>query len=336
MSRALWWGLGGLAAAAGVGGAIYYATRDEDQPVAPTPPAETNGAPPSVAPTPVEPSAEEKLVGVWENVLPLPTAADVSASAKDLETNWGSTPRELRPLFMLMEEVSAIRGSGRIFSVISYGEARWKTTARNGDGDTARDKRERIGSLRAWNRLAKCQQTYRPEESEEGFPGTPDFHCLPGETPNVPLKYGNRAADFGSGGLFGALAPYFLATGLPEVGKSQMPLRDSDPRIVHLPRVAGFGAAVYLERLINNYTIDDHLDIKVGWGCPCWLVGDAREGNSRKRVRDYFAEHFAEVGIDRSDTSTIPEALNADDWPGVLTVFERLVGTLPTLVEVTP
>ncbi|MCB9756713.1 MAG: hypothetical protein H6713_42895 [Myxococcales bacterium] len=236
---------------------------------------------------------------MWENVLPLPTAADVSG---DLVNNWGMTPEEFRPLFMLMEEVSTIVGSGRIFSVIAYGESRWVPTAQNGDGDTDRDKRERAGSKRAW----------------ENYKGR-----------NPELKFGQQAADFGSGGLFGALAPFFLWTGVIPL-RSKAPLLNSDPRIMFLPRVAGFGACVYMQRLLDNYQIDNHADIKVGWASPSWLKS-GRGGDNYNTVQKKFKRHAGEVGIDLNDESTIPAKLSTENWPGVMSVLEQLVGTLPTL-----
>jgi hypothetical protein len=238
----------------------------------------------------------------WRGVVPLPTDADVRG---DLEANWGSTPQELRPLFLFMEEQSEIVGSGRIFSVIAYGESRWQPGAQNGDGNAAVDERERVGSRRAWALLQER---------------------------NVGLTYGAEAAEFGSGGLFGALAPYFLATGVPTV-QERAPLLRSDPRIVFLPRVAAFAACVYLRRLLANYQIDDHADIKVGWGSPSYLSGSQRGGSGYTRIHKKFLQHAHEVGIDLADTLTIPQKLSVERWPGVLEVFKRLVHTLPVKVQ---
>src|SRR5690606_21514062 len=113
----------------------------------------------------------------------LPRAQDVSG---DLTTNWGTTPVDLRPLFMLMEEVSKIGGSARFFSLVAYGEARYVATAHNGNTEGEQD--ERDDSRAAYNN---------------------------NKARNPPLRYGEQAAEFGSGGLFGQLAPYFLWTGVP-------------------------------------------------------------------------------------------------------------------------
>lgn len=238
----------------------------------------------------------------WKNVLPDPTAADVVG---DLETNWGDTPTELRPYFMFLEEKSRIVGSGRLFSVIAYGESRYVESAQNGDGDTDLDRRERAGSGRAWEGLQKR---------------------------GIPLKYGEDAAKFGSGGYFGALAPYFLATGINALGKKNAPLRYSNPRIVWLKRVAGWGAIIYMQRLLVNYTIDDHPAIKVGWASPSFLKGDELYGTNYQRVHAKFTRQAGEVGIDLEHTPTIPKKLSTANFPGVMPVFREVVGTLPVMV----
>ena len=235
----------------------------------------------------------ETPVSGWSNVRPLPTAADVPGF--DLTKNWGKTPGDLRPLYALMERVSGIDGSGRIFATISQRESGFVPTAHNDS------KSESDASRRAY------------ANSKDRNPA---------------LKYGVQAAEFGSGGLFAALAPYFLWTGVPEVG-GQAPLLGSPPEIMFLPRVAAFGACVYLQRLVANYRLDDHLDVKVGWASPS-LLKDGRGNSTYKAVRARFHSDALALGVDLDDTSTIPAKLNAKRWPGVLKVFADLVGDLPT------
>jgi hypothetical protein len=81
---------------------------------------------------------------------------------------------------------SKIEGSARLFAVIAYRESRFVTTAHNGNANGEQDERD---SSRA---------AYKNNKDR-----------------NPPLKYGEQAAEFGSGGLFGLLAPYFLWTGVP-------------------------------------------------------------------------------------------------------------------------
>ena len=227
---------------------------------------------------------------------PLPTASDVQG---DLSRNWGSTPPDLRPLFVLMEESSGIVGSGRIFALIAYREARFITTAHNGDapGESA----ERDGSRRAYEN---------------------------GKERNPPLRHGESAADFGSGGLFGLLAPYFLWAGVPEVGK-RAPFLNARPELMFEPRVAGFAAALYMHRLLKYQRIDDHADIKVGWANPS-LLGKGRGGEKYDEVRTRFYGDAETLGLDLEDAATIPgPRLESAAWPGFTPVFEGIVGLSP-------
>jgi hypothetical protein len=180
------------------------------------------------------------------DLAPLPRAADVSG---DLSRNWGETPVDLRPLFMLMEETSRIQGAARVFAVIAYRESRFVTTAHNGNAAGEQDERD---------------------SSRDAYNNNKDR--------NPPLRYGEQAAEFGSGGLFGALAPYFLWTGVPEVG-DKAPLLNAPPSLVFQPRAAAFGAAVYMQRLLKQYRVDDIADIKVGWANP-GLLGKGRGGET--------------------------------------------------------
>lgn len=115
---------------------------------------------------------------------------------------------------------------------------------------------------------------------------------------------------------------------MPEVG-DRAPLLTAPPEIMFLPRVAAFGAAVYLQRLVANYRLDDHLDIKVGWANPS-LLKSGRGNATYKAVRGRFTDDARILEVDLDDTSTIPAKLSASRWPGVPKVFAQLVGDLPT------
>jgi hypothetical protein len=229
------------------------------------------------------------------DLAPLPKAADVRG---DLSKNWGDTPADLRPLLMQMEEVSKIPGTARLYGVIAFRESQFITTAHN--GNAAKEQEER-------------------DDSRAAYQNNKDR--------NPPLRYGEQAAEFGSGGLFGQLAPYFLWTGVPEIGK-RAPLLNAPPELVFQPRAAAFGACVYMQRLLTQYRIDDHADIKAGWASPS-LLGKGRDGATYKSVRARFMEDAINLGIDILDTSTIPTKLSASAWPGVPAVFSALVGALP-------
>lgn len=226
---------------------------------------------------------------------PLPRASDVKG---DLLINWGNTPVDLRPLLMMMEEVARIPGSARVFAVIASLESAFVTTAHNGNAAAEQDERD---------------------SSRRAYANNKDR--------NPPLRHGPQAAEFGSGGLFGLLAPYFLWTGVPEVG-DKAPLLGAPPELLFQPRAAAFGAVVYMQRLLKHYRIDDIVDIKVGWASPS-LLTTGRGGTQYHTVRARFLANAKTLGIDLTDAKTIPPKLDASAWPGVPAVFASLVGALP-------
>ena len=263
----------------------------------PTPsPSPAPSPPPAPQPKPA-PKPTSNTPIQWDGLMPLPTAAEVKG---DLTTNWGNTPTDLRPLLLLVEEATGISGAARLLAIIGYRESRFRPTAHNGDdGETT----------------AETNASWRAYHNNKDR--------------NPPLMYGEAAAAFGSGGLFGHLAPYFLWTGVQELG-SKAPLLNSDPRIMFLPRVSAFAAAVYLQRLLANYDIRDHADIKVGWGSISLLSAEGRKDSDYARIRERFFEDAKTLGIDLADVATIPAKLRADKWPGVAKVFEKIVVKLPT------
>ena len=278
MNTKAWTWVGGGVAVMGVGAALLYSRRAAAAPASSTPPS---------TPTPPSPTGLD---------LPLPRASDVRG---DLTVNWGITPEDFRPLFMLLEEVSRIEGAGRLLSVFAYRESRYITTAQNGDAPD--EQAERDATRKAY---------------------------LTSKDRNPPLRYGERAADFGSGGLFGLAAPYFLWTGVPELGK-KAPLLNAPPELLFQPRASAFGAAVYLQRLIAHYRVDDHADLRAGWASPT-LLTTGRGSQRYLETRARFLADAKTVGIDLDDASTIPPKLSASQWPGVAAVFAGLVGSLPS------
>jgi hypothetical protein len=260
-------------------------------------PAKKTLAPTGGAPNPTPDSSWNPKD--WTGALPLPKADDVQGSVAE---NWGITPDELRPLFLLTEQVSGIRGSARVLSIIARRESRWISTAHNDS------KKEVTASTNAYNNL---------------------------KAKRAPLKYGAKAAGFGSGGLFGLLAPYYLWTGINEV-KDKAPLLAAEPETMFFPRLAAFAGIAYMQRLLANYDVRDVPEIKVGWASVSLLDDDSRGGDTYMGVRGRFAEDVQASGINL-DHPTIPsiEIMRADaksKWPGVLSVFQSLVGKVPRRV----
>ncbi len=298
MSKLVWITLGTMAATGGaIAGASYVYRRkqgalaDGESKADGSEPASTPAAdPPAPDPAILTPLA-------WDGSAGLPTAADVKG---DLTRNWGRTPLDLRPLLLAAEEASQISGAARLLAIVGYRESRFDPNAHNGNAPG--EQRERDASSTAYHQ---------------------------NKARNPSLAFGEAAANFGSGGLFGALAPYFLWTGVQELG-AKAPLLGADPRIMFLPRIATFAACVYLARLLKNYDIQDLPDIKVGWGSVSLLKGDGRTSETYRSIRNNFVADAATLGIDLADAATIPPRLSAERWPGVAAVFERLVGKLPT------
>lgn len=280
MSRNLWTAIGTAVGIGGViGGSLLLSRRASA--ASPLPPG--------------GPGSPERPGPAALDLAPLPRAQDVSG---DLETNWGTTPIDLRPLFMKMEEVARIAGSARFFEIVAFGESRNIPTAHNGDAED--ENAERDSSRRAYEA---------------------------GKDRNPPLRWGEEAAAFGSGGLFGMLAPTFLWTGVSEVGE-RAPLLDAPPELLFQPRAAAFAAVVYFQRIVKHYRVDDIADIRVGWASPS-LLTTGRGSPRYQQTRDRFFEHAKTIGIDLGDTTTIPPKFDVSAWPGVPQVFAGLVGTLP-------
>ena len=299
MSKLVWITLGTMAATGGAIAGASYVYRRQHGAVADDGPVDgpVGEVPPAGAPAPGSPDPAILTPLAWDGAAGLPVAANVKG---DLNRNWGRTPLDLRPLLLAAEEASQISGAARLLAIIGYRESRFEPDAHNGDAAT--EQRERDASWTAYTQ---------------------------NKARNPPLAFGEAAGKFGSGGLFGALAPYFLWTGVQELG-AKAPLLGADPRIMFLPRVATFAACVYLARLLKNYDVQDLPDIKVGWGSVSLLKGEGRTSETYRNIRNNFVADAATLGIDLSDAATIPPRLNADRWPGVAAVFERLVGKLPT------
>lgn len=242
---------------------------------------------PDFSSSPLEPPKQP-----WEPSydLDLPTRSELEDPNSDLDSNWGTTPENLRPLFMRMEEISTIKGAGRIFSLIAYGEARWNPEARNN-----RD-----------NEVAASRNAIKNRASK-----------------NPKLAYETEAAEWGSGGLFGALAPYFLWIGVTEVGK-RAPFLNDHPSEMYSPRKSAFFGMYYLQRLLRFYDIRDHLDIKAGWAGLTLLTENGRKSERYDTATRAFSQHAQAVGIDLRDESTIPKQLTVADWPGALDAYERI------------
>lgn len=208
----------------------------------------------------------------------------------DSNANWGATPMQLRQLFLYMEQASGVPGSARFFAVVASRESSFIPTAHNDRDD------EIDASRRAYDNNVKSKPM---------------------------LAHGGAARDFGSGGLFGQLAPYFLWSASSEL-KDDAPLLGLPPTAVYDPRLAAFGAAVLLRRIVTLYRVDDLADARVGWAAV-GLLGAGRGSSDYNAVRKRFFESAVKLGI---DLSQLPSPLKAGPWSGAQAAYD-LIQTAP-------
>ncbi|MBZ5708231.1 hypothetical protein [Nannocystis pusilla] len=213
---------------------------------------------------------------------------------------WGTTSRgaEFRSVLAKIEEVS--RMPLRLYlSVVANREAGWNRKARN------QDKVEAAASAAA-------------------------IAAGPGRKNPTP-KFATSIAGAGSGGLFGALAPYVAWTGLDE---DFMPYLDEDYTIVEDPIVAAICAAKYYQRIVTYYptvfaggapTSEDNYRVRLGWANPSKLKSDPA-GSLFKAVKGRLDEDLAELGLKITD---LPPP-DASRWPGLKAVVEGMKGLTPT------
>src|SRR5687768_2647322 len=114
----------GTAAALALGGLVYAATRSS-KPGKKLPAPDGEGGTGTTEELPLPAPDKDWNPDDWDGDLPLPTAGEVEG---DLTTNWGKTPSELRPLFLLAEQASGIRGAGRMLALIAKRESAFVAT----------------------------------------------------------------------------------------------------------------------------------------------------------------------------------------------------------------
>lgn len=210
---------------------------------------------------------------------------------------WGTTKRgeEYRELLKKIEQVSGM--PLRLFlSVVANREA-------------------------SWNRKARNKTVVETAASKRAIEAGP-------ERGNPSPKFAVSLAAAGSGGLFGALAPYVAWTGLDE---GYMPYLDEDYTIVENPIVAAICAAKYYQRVVANYSTvfatpgrpsaEDNYRVRLGWASPKKLKEDPA-GELFQAVKGRMDEDLAELGLFIDD---LPPP-SADRWPGLKAVVEAMQG----------
>lgn len=213
---------------------------------------------------------------------------------------WGTTSRgaEYRSVLTKIEEVTGM--PLRLYlSVVANRESGWNRKARN------KDKVEAAASAAAIK-----------AGPERGNP-----------TP----KFATSIAAAGSGGLFGALAPYVAWTGLDE---DFTPYLNDDFTIIEDPIVAAICAAKYYQRIVTYYPTvfasgtpapEDNYRVRLGWANPSTLKKDPG-GKLFQAVKGRMDEDLAQLGLKISD---FPPP-DASRWPGLKAVVEGMKGLTPT------
>lgn len=145
---------------------------------------------------------------------------------------------------------------------------------------------------------------------------------------NPKPKFADSIAGSGSGGLFGALAPYVAWTGMDE---GYMPYLNEDWPIIENPIVAAVCAAKYYQRIVTYYPTvfankgspspEDNFRIRLGWANPSKLKSDPA-GTLFHNVRSRMEEDLEELGLKISD---LPPP-SSSKWPGLKAVVAGLQG----------
>lgn len=175
-----------------------------------------------------------------------------------------------------------------------------------------------------WNRKARNQDKIETAASAAAIAAGPGRK-------NPTPKFATSIAGAGSGGLFGALAPYVAWTGLDE---DFMPYLDEDYTIIEDPIVAAICAAKYYQRIVTYYptvfaggtpSSEDNYRVRLGWANPSKLKSDPA-GSLFKAVKGRMDEDLAELGLKITD---LPPP-DASRWPGLKAVVEGMKSLTPT------
>ncbi|MCY0994787.1 hypothetical protein OV203_47110 [Nannocystis sp. ILAH1] len=213
---------------------------------------------------------------------------------------WGTTSRgaEFRSVLAKIEEVS--RMPLRLFlSVVANRES-------------------------SWNRKVRRLTKRETDASADAIAAGPSRK-------NPTPKFATSIAGAGSGGLFGALAPYVAWTGLDE---GFTPYLNDDYTIIEDPIVAAICAAKYYQRIVTYYptvfaggtpTSEDNYRVRLGWANPSILKNDPA-GSLFQEVKGRVDKDLATLGLKITD---LPPP-DASSWPGLEAVVEGMKGLTPT------
>ena len=279
----------GAAALALGGGAVYAVHRWR---------AQRGQNPPLAEPGPASPGTPAESPAGQTPAAESPASESPASDPPADPGSWGTTKRGevYRPLFTKLEEVTGM--PLRLYlCVVANREAGWSRTARN----------KTKGEVKA---------------SADGI----DNGIKRG---NPAPKFAASIRDAGSGGLFGALAPFVAWTGMDE---GYMPYLDEDWPIIEDPIVSAVFAAKYYQRIVGGgrYPVfadpskpapEDNYRVRLGWASPSALKSSP-DGTLFQNVKKRFDIDLAELGLKISDLSPP----NAAAWPGLKAVVAGMKG----------
>lgn len=172
----------------------------------------------------------------------------------------------------------------------------------------------------SWQRTARNKTAKEVKASKDGIEGGLSRG-------NTKPQFSDSIAQAGSGGLFGALAPYVAWTGSDE---GFMPYINADWTVIEDPIVAVICAAKYYQRIVTFYptvfagpkaTSEDNFRVRLGWANPSVLKSDPN-GKLAGEVRGRMEEDLAELGLKIGDLPP-PSSIG---WPGLKAVFDAMKG----------
>lgn len=190
------------------------------------------------------------------------------------DQRWGSVPTDVQKLLIKLQSAANIPYLWVAGSIIAQGEASFVPTAHNISEKEVKGSRDGLK-----NGLARG---------------------------NAKPKFAAEIEAFGSGGLFGALAPYFAWVGLDE---GYMPFLMRRPTLMFEPAASAVFMAHYFWRITAPMYAKNRaltlFDVRIGWASPSVLKNDPF-GSVAQQVRGRMRESIKVIGWDEKWVESLP------------------------------
>lgn len=207
----------------------------------------------------------------------------------ELTENWGTTPANLRPLFLLAEKAAGVPGSARLFAVLAKLQSGFNTD--------------------------RHDQSQTAKQASQG-----QYLALRSKRPSLMPDAASSASNFGRGGLFSFLGPEFLWSGYQEMGP-QAPLLSASMNTIYDQRYSLFAAAMRMQEVLAQLTASDGpVEAGVGMYNPELLT--SRDTQLYKNFRQAFVDASRDLGI---NLTKIPKPASVN-YPGAATALNMLNG----------